>query len=343
MQGASVLRTPYLGPLTGLQLNLHPSAESTPYPTPISESHSFQSLQNGSFSHMGYTFTPPDNLPKQPDGHQQWMSFGVAPVPYQYAFSGSGQPLSASHQFSQPAHQTRHRHQLSSPERTYLPLPPPPPIRRNSEALTHHHARSLGSMTDLSSMHPVMSARPHTSISTSRDATKMGRSSLMPMSVPIKTSHLPVPGDYTETLLSQAYPSSPSQTVPIGPFYTKRAAPQHLTYQRPTHGYSASASNIGLTFSPISPPSLLSGGDLQYDYTNSSASCFSNLSIQPQSTLPMEMDRLPQHGHQSDLSSSLMDGWADMMPSMGATTPLQELNGGTYYNSQVYRSTHLLK
>ncbi|KAJ9123917.1 hypothetical protein QFC22_000707 [Naganishia vaughanmartiniae] len=324
LQGASVVRTPHMGSLTGLQLNLQPSAESTSYPTPISASHSFQSLRDGSFSHMGYTFAPPDNFPKQPDGHQQWMSFGAVqqmPPTYQHGFTVPGQHLGPGQHFSPPGHQPSQH-----PGQSYQTLPPPP-IRRNSEALTHHHVRSLGSLTDFNSMHGSMSTRPHTSTSTSRGPSKMGESRPVSMSVPTSTRHLPDGDTEEEMLLSRAFPTSPSQPVPVGPASTKRAAPQHLTYQRPTHAYSASASNIGLSFSPISPPNLLGRGDIQYDYARSSAPYFSNLSIQPQSTLDMEMGRSPPQDHYDhDHSGSSRDGWADMMPSMGATTPLQELN-----------------
>ncbi|KAJ9097656.1 hypothetical protein QFC21_004692 [Naganishia friedmannii] len=348
MQGPSVLRTPHLGALTGLQSNLQPSAESTSYPTPISASTSFQSLQNGSFSHMGYTFTPPSNQSKPPDGQQHWLSFGNVPGVYQPAFGvpdqqqfrpaqqfSLGLQFSPGQQFSPIGHQIRQP--PSVPAQSYLP--PPPLMRRNSEALTHHHVRSL---PDLTALHaPMPAPRPHTTISTSRDPSKMRASSQMSMSVPTNTIRLP--NSHTDMLLSQAFPSSPSQPVSPGPVFAKQVVPQHLKYQRPTHGHSVSASNIGLSFSSINPPNPLGSGDLQYDYTKSSATYFSNLSIQPQSTLTMEMDRMPHQGHHHhDFPGTSMDGWADMMPSMGATTPLQELSNGTQHSSLLGRSTGLL-
>lgn len=318
LQAIPLGSNPHASSITGLQLNINPGA--TP-PSKTRGEHARHPSLNG-LSPM-----PNNATYQQFQTTQQWAN-GAPQAYLQSPPMGANQN---SNQFGQSP-------TTQMPHGFYSQGNPGPMARRYSDAINRHHVHSV---SDLQPLTNSASQRPRTSISISNPRSKHMRH-YHSMSVPnpaLLMSH-----GSPQMMLSRTSDSSPSQPayavelLSEQVMYGQPVSHQHAVYQQPLDYSSSSSSNMGLSFSPISHNASFGSIDQSGDYSRSSASYFSALSIDPgtQSARPQNSPLMYQTECLVAAAAPLPDPWADMMPSMGASTPLQELPGSGKYRSLLF-------
>lgn len=330
----------------------HDSSMSSPEGTSPQTLHSTSlgsDLHIGSLTGLQLSFTPTTvlghQLPHVGSSSQQGPVSGVSPGPGQvYRYNANTQQRTTENYTQMPSK----GYQMNSGGPTDIshgsnvyqkPLPsrtqngPGPMARRYSDAITRH---SKPSMSDSRHINGV-AHRPHTSISMGHSAQKSPyhhHSNSVPNSALLMTNGSP------QMMSTRAFEPSSAQPTTFRGTYTPEQIlhgqpghqQQHVMYQQPAAYSSSSSSNVGWSFSPLSQSASFNSVD-QGDYSRSSASYFSTLSLQPSIHSVTDAENFQsQLGAQAIASGPLSDTWAAMMPSMGSTTPLQELaDGGLVY------------
>jgi hypothetical protein len=306
----------HIGSLTGLQLSLTPATMSGPPLPPVA----------GSSQHGISAKSPPmqGQVYRQYANPQQWTTEnspqGSSQGPHMHnAGLANNAPRSNLHQMPLE----------SRPQNK-----PGPMARRYSDAITHQHKHSVSDPRSASSA----AHRPHTSISASHPNLK-GAYHHHSMSVPNRA--LVMTNGSPQMVFTRAFEPSPMQPTYPGAYTPEQilhGQPIHqqhqVMYHQPIAHSSSSSSNVGWSFSPLSQSASFTSVDQAGDYSRSSASYFSALSLQPSVHSAMPSDDIPtQLEAQAIAAGAMSDNWADMMPSMGATTPLPELSDSGYVNN----------
>lgn len=210
---------------------------------------------------------------------------------------------------------------------------PGPMARRYSDAITRRH---LHSMSDPQFSAAAAAQRPHTSISVGNPYSKQG---LHHHSMSVPNTAILLSQGSPQLMMTRTSESSPTQAGFITELlheqgaYHPPGAHRHVPIPQYPEYSSSSSSNVGLSFSPISQSASFSSIDHAAEYSTSSASAsyFSALSLQSgsQPTMPQESHLLLPSDPTLMASEPVSDPWADMMPSMGVTTPSQELSSSS--------------
>lgn len=305
----------------GLRLNLNNQPPSTP--------HFATQGGNTSYSVMGGVSPMPGNThPSYPNSHR-W---------------GNPAPRSNAHGPHMGANQTSKASGLYGSSQGlpghYSQRNPGPMARRYSDAISRGHTHSMSDPQLLM----TATQRPRTSTSVSHAFSKQARHHHS-MSVP-NTAMLMSQGS-PPMMVNRTSESSPSQAGFSAEFFQEQVAfqqpgPEGYVMHHQYPGYSSSSSsNVGLSFSPISQSASFSSVELPAEYSTSSASAsasasyFSALSLQP--CLPPNRHLFPSESH----DTAMVDTWADMMPSMGVSTPLQEVISGSGLSCQPLSSAQV--
>lgn len=301
---------PHAAAGTGLQLNLNLKPPSTPHFTTQGGNTPYSAMGGVSpmpgNSHPSYQ-NPHHRTDRAPRSNAQGPYMGANRNSKSSGLSGSSQV----------------------PPGYYNQRNPGPMARRYSDAITRRHVHSMSDPQLLM----TATQRPRTSTSDSHSFSKQANHHHS-MSVP-NTAVLMSHGS-PQMMVNRTSESSPSQAGFAAEFFQEQVA-----FQQPgLHGHvmhhpypvysSSSSSNVGLSFSPISQHSAsFSNVENPAEYSTSaasaSASYFSALSLQP--TLPQDQHLFPSDSRVV-ATEAMADTWADMMPSMGVSTPLQELISG---------------
>lgn len=306
----------HIGSLTGLQLSLTP-ATIPGQPLPPVAGSSQQGVSSKSPPVHGQVY-------RQYVNPQQWTSENSP-----QGFS-QGSHMHSAGLASNSLRSNLHQMPLESHPRNK----PGPMARRYSDAITQQHKQSKSDARSASGA----AHRPHTSISASNPNLK---SAYHHHSMSVPNRGLVMTNGSPQMVFTSAFEASPMQPTYPGaytPDSILHGQPihqqHHVMYQQPVAHSSSSSSNVGWSFSPLSQSASFTSMDQAGDYSRSSASYFSALSLQPSSHSAMPADDIPtQLEAQAIAASAMSDNWADMMPSMGATTPLPELSNSGYINN----------
>jgi hypothetical protein len=306
----------HIGSLTGLQLSLTP-ANVPGRPLPPVAGSSQQGVSSKSPPMHGQVY-------RQYANPQQWTA----------ATSPQG--------FSQGPHMHNAGLSNNSPRSNLQQMPresrsqngPGPMARRYSDAITQQHKHSTADPRSASSA----THRPHTSISASNPNLK---SAYHHHSMSVPNRALVMTNGSPQMVFTSAFEPSPMQPAYPGAYTPEQILhgqpihqQHHVMYHQPVAHSSSSSSNVGWSFSPLSQSASFTSVDQAGDYSRSSASYFSALSLQPSVHSALPSDDIPtQLEAQAIAAGAMSDHWADMMPSMGATTPLPELSDSGYVNN----------
>ncbi|GHJ88663.1 hypothetical protein NliqN6_5065 [Naganishia liquefaciens] len=297
-----------IGSLTGLQLNTTLSSGRHPH-LHQSGSHLQQDFASGTSTTSGQMYSP------YPDPQQWTMENSPESLRRHSYMNGGGSGIaprcSAGNQ-NMPL--------VSRPQNV-----PGPMARRFSDAVTRRHKHSM------STPHRYGGAdlRPHSSISIGHPNSKIPyhqHSYSVPNSALLITAGSPQMV-YNATLEPLSTTTTfPAMATPEEMLFAQSDQQSHVMYQQSAACSSSSSSNVGWSFSPLSQSASLTDVDHSTgDHSASSTSYFSTLSLQPSTHSTMTADDLQsQMDTQAIASGTLSTHWADMMPSMGVTTPLQD-------------------
>lgn len=289
---------------TGLQLNLNIQPPSTP--------HLATQGGNAAYPAMSGVSPMPENTRPSYPNSQQWGN----PAPRSNAHGS----YMGANQSSKPS---GHSSSSQGAPGYYSQRNPGPMARRYSEAITRGHTHSMSDPQLLM----TATQRPRTSTSFSHPFSKQANHH---HSISVPNTAMLLSHGSPQMMVNRTSESSPSQAGFSAEFFQEQVAYQqpgthrHTPHQQYPGYSSSSSSNVGLSFSPISQSASFSSVEHPAEYSTSSASAsyFSALSLQP--TLPQDPHLFPSNSH-AMASEAMSDTWADMMPSMGVATPLQEL------------------